>query len=117
MSTSLIYHAFGVHGYQYVRTFYKKGKIFFVIQTHPSQIRCPECDSRRVIRKGTQTRHLKTLPIGKKQVVLVTIIQRIRCLECQCVKQVKLGLADPKKSYTLAFARYVLVSHQVNKVG
>ncbi len=108
MSTSLIYHAFGVHGYQYVRTFYKKGKIFFVVQTHPSQIRCPECDSRRVIRKGAQTRHLKTLPIGKKQVVLVTIIQRIRCLECQCVKQVKLGLADPKKSYTLAFARYVL---------
>ena len=59
MSTSLIYHAFGVHGYQYVRIFFKKGKIYFVIQAHDSKVRCPDCGSWHVIRKGTQTRYLK----------------------------------------------------------
>jgi len=108
MSTSLLYHAFGVHGYQYVRSFFNKGKVFFVIEAHPSQIRCPDCDSRHVIRKGTQTRHFKTLPIGKKPIVFTAIIQRMQCLDCHYIKQVKLWLADPKKSYTLAFARFVL---------
>lgn len=108
MSTSLLYHAFGVHGYQYVRTFYKKGKIFFQIQIHPSQIRCPDCDSRKVILKGSKTRQFKTVPIGKKQVILIASIQRVQCLQCRCVKQVNLGLADAKKSYTRLFARYVL---------
>lgn len=108
MSTSLIYHAFGVHGYQYVRSFYKKGKIFFHLLNHPSQIRCPDCDSRRVILRGTITRYFKTVPIGRKPVILVTSIQRVQCLRCKSLKQVRLGFADPKKTYTRTYARYAL---------
>jgi len=68
MSTSLIYPALGVHGCLYVRSFYKKGKVFFHIKNHPGKIRCPDCHSRQVILKGTKTRSFKSLPIGKKPV-------------------------------------------------
>ena len=108
MSTSLIYHAFGMHGYQYLNTFFKKGKIFFLIRKHPGKIRCPDCHSFRLIYKGTKTRYFKSVPIGKKQIVFMVMIQRIHCKECHCVKQIDLGFADPKKSYTRSFARYAL---------
>ena len=108
MSTSFIYHALGCIGYQYFKTSFKKNKIFFFIRKHPGKIRCPECDSYKVIFKGTKTRHFKSVPIAKKQIILAVIIQRIKCKECRCLKQIKLGFADPKKSYTRSFARYAL---------
>lgn len=92
------------------------GKVFFVIKANPSQIRCPDCDSWHVVRKGTQTRYCKTLPISKKPVVFIATLQSIQCLDCHCIKQVKLGLADLKKSYTLAFARDVLTVLQFSTI-
>ena len=53
-------------------------------------------------------RTIKTLPIDKKQVLLVVKIQRVECTECGVLKQEKLNFAEPKKTYTRAFARYVL---------
>ena len=108
MSTSFIYHAMGCIGYQYLKTKYKKSKIFIFIRKQSGKIRCPECDSYKIIFKGTKTRHFKSVPIGKKQIILVVVIQRIKCKECDCIKQIKLGFADPKKSYTHSFARYAL---------
>jgi len=108
MSTSFIYHALGCIGYQYLKTSYKKNKIFIFIRKHPDKIRCPECDSCKVIFKGTKTRHFKSVPIGKKQIILVVVIQRIKCKECHCIKQIKIGFANPKKSYTRSFAHYAL---------
>jgi transposase len=108
MSTSFIYHALGVHGYRYLKTFYKNGNIFFHIYKDSGKIRCPNCKSRKVIFKGTKIRYFKTVPIGKKPIILITRIQRIQCKECFCLKQVKLGFADPKKTYTRSFARYAL---------
>ena len=35
MSTSLLYHAFGIRGYQYTRTQYQGGRIFFTIHQGP----------------------------------------------------------------------------------
>ena len=35
-------------------------------------------------------------------------VQRIRCKKCGCVKQARLGFADPRYSYTKAFEIYVL---------
>ena len=108
MSTSLIYHALGVHGYLYVRSFYKKGKVFFHIRNHPGKVQCPDCHSRQVISKGTKTRYFKSLPIGKKPVILVASLQRIECKVCHCIKQVTIDFAEPKKTYTRAYARYAL---------
>ena len=48
------------------------------------------------------------VPIGSKPVVLKFKVPRVRCFDCDKVRQVKLGFADPGKHYTRAFERYVL---------
>ncbi len=35
MSTSLLYHAFGIRGYGYVRTDYQDGRVIFTIMQDP----------------------------------------------------------------------------------
>jgi transposase len=108
MSTSFIYHCLGLIGYQYLKTEYNSGKMIISIQRNPSKLCCPDCESTKFIRRGTINRTFKTLPIGKKPILIKVDIQRIQCLECGCVKQEKLNFADRKKTYTRAFERYVL---------
>lgn len=108
MFTSLLYHAFGLEGYQHIKTDYRKGQVFIYVRKHPVKLRCPECGSRFVTLRGAAVRKFKSIPIGGKKVVLVVQIQRVACNECHCIRQIKLGFADPKKTYTRALARYVL---------
>jgi len=108
MSTSFIYHALGLVGYQYLGTRYKDGNIIFSIQTNPNKLCCAHCESKNIIRRGSVYRTFKTVPIGKKMIFLVMKIQRIQCLSCGYIRQEKLSFADPKKSYTKVFERYVL---------
>ena len=46
MSTSLLYHAFGVRGYYHVNTKYKEGAVFFTIEHDMTSLRCAHCNSR-----------------------------------------------------------------------
>ena len=114
MSTSLLYHAFGVRGYQYVRTEYEAGHTLFTIRQPPEQWRCPACGSRDVIGRGVVERRLRTIPIGGRRVSLVLPVQRVGCRACDVVRQCDLGFADPGRSYTRAFERYALeLSHHM----
>ena len=108
MSTSFLYHTSGLIGYQYQKTEYKDGKVFVYVQKHPGKLRCSKCDSHHLLLKGTVTRRFKSIPIGRKSIILVVLIQRVQCQHCLCLKQINLGFADPKKRYTRTFARYVL---------
>ena len=71
MSTSLLYHGFGIQGYQYKRTQYDGGAVTFTISQEQSEYRCPVCRSRRVMRKGLVPRRFRTLPIGGKPVFVL----------------------------------------------
>jgi len=108
MSTSLPYQAFGVHGYRYVATHYGGGSVTFSIEQPSDSLRCPVCGSRHVIRRGTVPRRLRTLPIGRHPVWLAIELQRVLCLDCHALRQVNLQFAEPGKSYSRAFERYVL---------
>lgn len=108
MSTSLLYHAFGIRGYDYVRTQYEGGQVIFTINHKPDELACSHCGSSRVIRQGTVNRRFRAIPIGFKPVTISLAVQRVLCLACLLVRQVKLGFADPRRSYTKAFERYVL---------
>jgi transposase len=108
MSTSLLYHAFGLQGYDYVKTDYTGGTVRFTIQQRPRTFRCPVCQSRQVCPRGTQQRTFKAVPIGGKPVCVVLPIPRVECPSCQVVRQVLLPFADPRRSYTRAFERYAL---------
>ena len=98
MSTSLLYHGFGIRGYKYVSTRYENGAVNFKIRQEPSELCCPKCGSRKVIRRGTVTRRFRSVPIGCKPVWISLAIQRIYCLICMVIRQAKLGFADTRRS-------------------
>ena len=64
MSTSLLYHAFGIRGYQYTRTDYQDGQVIFTIHQDYSTCRCSSCGSLQVIGRGQVVRRFRALPIG-----------------------------------------------------
>jgi len=48
------------------------------------------------------------VPIGGKPVSLALAVPRVECRGCGAVRQVKIGFADSRLSYTRAFQRYAL---------
>lgn len=108
MSTSILYHGFGVIGYRYLKTEYKEGTIIFHIEKLREKQICADCGSRKVIKKGSITRQLRTLPIGKKKVFLLMHLHRLFCLFCGALKLEPLFLSFPKKRWTKALGRYIV---------
>lgn len=108
MSTSLLYHAFGVRGYRYVKTEYAEGKVTFTMESLRDSWRCPVCGAEDVIGRGQTPRRFRTVSIGGKSVYLALAVPRVECLSCGTVRQVKLGFANPRVTYTKAFQRYAL---------
>jgi transposase len=108
MSTSLLYHAFGLRGYDYVKTEYQEGGVIFTLSQRLHTYRCPVCNSRDVHPRGHQERRFKTVPIGHKPVTVVLPIPRVECPLCGIIRQVPVAFADPRRSYSRAFERYAL---------
>jgi transposase len=108
MSTSLLYHGFGLVGYTYVKTAYEEGKVIFTIKHKRDKLRCPECGSQDLVLRGCSPRRFRLVPIGSKVILLDLNVQRVACRRCDTVRQAELGFADSRFSYTRAFERYVL---------
>jgi transposase len=108
MSTSLLYHAFGLRGYHHVSTSYSDGRVTFRIRQPRDRLGCPACGSDHVWAQGSVTRTFRSVPIGSKPVHIEFAVPRVLCFACLHVRQVKLHFADPRKSYTRAFERYAL---------
>jgi transposase len=109
MSTSLLYHGFGVRGYQLRRTDFVEGKIELQIDQPRKRWRCSECGGRDLIAHGrVEHRRWQTIPIGKKRVWIRFDVPRVECRGCGVTRQLAVGFAEPKKSYSRALAGYVL---------
>ena len=108
MSTNLLYHRFGIHGYSYCSQHFAKDHTFFVIDQPRERLRCAECGSPTVWIHGRVQRIFRCLPIGGQPTNIVFDVPRLCCLRCNSVRQAKIGFADPKKHYTRSFERYAL---------
>jgi len=108
MSTSLLYHAFGIRGYRYVATDYQDGGVIFRIAKDIDDCRCSACGSDHVAPRSQVERRFRCPPIGRRPVTAVLPIPRVWCLNCGVLRQIDLDFAEPRKSYTNAFARYAL---------
>lgn len=108
MSTSLLYHAFGIRGYRHVRTDYLEGEVVFNIEQGRPTYQCPVCGSRQVTAHGEVPRLFRGVPIGAKATRVFLKIPRVQCLACQVTRQVAVPFADPQRRYTHAFERYAL---------
>lgn len=108
MSTSLLYHRFGIVGYHHVEQTFSAGMTIFRIQQPRERLRCSMCGSDQVSAQGGIQRSFRTLPIGKQATMIHFKVPRVLCWHCGTVRQVKIGFADPKKHYTRSLERYVL---------
>ena len=108
MSTSLLYHAFGIRGYRHVATDFQEGGVIFRIAKDLKDCRCSACGSAHVAPRGQVERRFRCPPIGRHPVTAVLPIPRVWCLNCGALRQVAHDFAEPRRSYTKAFARYAL---------
>ena len=108
MSTSLLYHAFGVVGYRYLSQSFQEGEVTFRIEKPRERHRCSMCDSDEVWDQGGPERTFRTVPIGHKPTFVKLKVPRVFCFACGTLRQVKLGFADSRKHYTRSFERYAL---------
>jgi transposase len=108
MSTSLLYHGWGVRGYQEVAIGFQDGTIHFRIEQDADTFFCSHCGGRAVMKAGQVPRQFRSLPIGGKAVWLDLPIQRLWCGACGKTRQAKVAFADPGRGYTHAFERYAL---------
>jgi transposase len=108
MSTSVLYHAFGIRGYRHRRTDFIEGQVVFAIEQPRKTLRCAACGSADVHARGTVERYYRTLPIGGRAVHIRLPVPRVSCAACGVIRQVQVAFVDERKSYTRAFARYAL---------
>lgn len=108
MSTSLLYHAFGVRNYRQTSVHFHEGSVVFCLEQPRERHRCPECGSPVVHAQGHKHRLLQSVPIGLKPTYLLVKVPRVICFRCEHTRQVKVPFADPRRTYTHAFERYAL---------
>ena len=108
MSTSLLYHGFGIVGYRYVSQSFEAGMTTFRIEQKRERFRCSHCGSDHVWAQGGVERSFHTLPIGSKPTFVAFKVPRVLCFSCGKVRQVKIAFAAPKKHYTRSLERYAL---------
>src|SRR6267142_817561 len=108
MSTSLLYHGFGIRGYRYVATKYVGGAVVFRIGQDLSTCRCSACGSANVAPRGEVERPFRSLPIASTPVTIRLPIPRVECQDCGVIRQTPIAFADPRRTYTKAFERYAL---------
>jgi transposase len=108
MSTSLLYHAFGIRGYYYVRTDYQGGEVFFTITQDVESCHCSACGADAVRPRGRVERRFRAQPIGSRPTTIVLLVPRVEGLVCGVVRQVEIAFADPRRGYTRSFERDAL---------
>lgn len=108
MSTSLLYHGWGLKGYRYVHSHFIEGRIIFTVQPNPYALACPVCRCRNILHHGVIYRMWRQVPIGPKPIFIQMGIPRIECRQCSAIRQVEVRFADERRSYTRAFERYAL---------
>jgi len=108
MSTSLLYHAFGLRGYDYVHTKYEGGAVNFRVTPKPELLVCPCCRSWKIKRRGAFERKLRLPPIGSNPAYVLIKVPRIECLVCGAVRLIELRIAEAHRRFTRAFERLVV---------
>jgi transposase len=108
MSTALLYHAFGLKAYKYLKAEYRNGAIFFHVRKKRAYQYCTHCRSRDVTLAGRVKRIWHSLPIGLKPTIIVGHLHRLTCHRCGLTRLESFEVADLRKSYTRAFCRYVV---------
>lgn len=104
MSTSILYHAFGLKGIHYESTHFLGDCIYINARMTDQYVRCPECRNRQASFKGQKRRLLRMGPIGRKKCFLDLLLHRLKCLRCGHLWWPTLPFMDGKHRYVRSFA-------------
>jgi transposase len=107
MSTSLLYHGFGVRGYRHLATDFRDGVIVMRIEPKRESLKCATCGCTHVHVVERFRRWWRTVPIGAKGVWIEMQVPKVHCQKCGAKRRIRLGFADPKRRHTRSFERYV----------
>jgi transposase len=108
MSTSMLYHAFGIRDVKYHKTEFVAGEIWVHAEMTRKLASCPECKSSDTIYQGRKIRPLRLPQIGRHQVWLHLLVHRLQCRNCGALCWPHLPFTGPRLSYTRSFERLVL---------
>ena len=106
MSTSNLYHAYGIKGVQYKSTQYEKKSIIYFAEMVYQKIRCPNCSSKNSHFKGQKKRRFRMIPIGSKKCFLDVILHRLKCVDCGHMWWPRLSFMKGKSQMTRAFIQF-----------
>lgn len=108
MTTSLLYHTWGIREYNYIHARYENGSTIFRVEQQDTSLHCPCCNSRKLTKRGTFDRRFRATPVGNRPVFIELPVQRVECLSCGAIRQVKVQFAEQRRSFTKSFERYAL---------
>ncbi|MEZ6057481.1 MAG: ISL3 family transposase [Planctomycetaceae bacterium] len=108
MSTSALYRAIGMKGYEHVSATQSAERFTLRMRAPADCVKCPGCQSKSVIRRGTVDRLLHAPPIGLRPTVLFVSTPRVECRQCGTVRTVVLPGVSSGKNHTQSFARMVI---------
>lgn len=108
MSTSILYHAFGLKGIEYKATHFVADRIIFSAEVNDQCVRCPQCGCRKASFKGRKRRWFNMSPIGRKKCMLELFIHRLKCRECSTLWWPTLPFMIGTHRYVRSFALTVL---------
>lgn len=113
MSTSLLYHAFGIRGYRYSGMKFHRGEILVRVKAARESLRCPCCGSSHVHVDDWFRRQWRTLPIGAKTVWIEMWVPKVECQACGAKRRVEVQFADPKRRHTRTRVELLLLCREV----
>lgn len=108
MSSQWLYQVFRVQGYRLTKLETEQHRVFLHVEPQEHRVCCSACRSRNVLRRGQSVRWFRNLPVGSELTWVIATLPRVECRDCGLVRQIDSGLAEPKRTYTRAFERYVL---------
>ena len=109
MSTSLLYHTQGTHGFEFETFDFSGGQTVATIHRQADRFRCSCCNSFLVTATFIGTRKIQSLPIGRHRFFLRVKMHRLRCRNCAAYLMEKLPFIPSEKvRYTKALARTVI---------
>ncbi len=108
MSTSILYHAFGLKGIKYTAAHFVADRIVFSAEMTHQRFRCVVCGCRETSFKGKRRRFFCMSPIGRKKCMLEVTLHRLKCRSCSALWWPTLPFMTGTHRYVRSFALTVL---------
>jgi transposase len=108
MSTSILYHAFGLKGIEYKSTHFIADRIVISAEMNDQWVRCPRCGCRHTSFKGRKHRWFYMSPIGRKKCILDLTLHRLKCRTCSALWWPSLPFMAGTHRFVRSFALTVL---------